>query len=216
MQRQISSRPNDVGNLCVRSMKLAFFGGSFNPPHNGHLALALMLRERFSPDKLLFSVSKNPLKSASEIADAHRLAMTRLLADELNATGKIAEVSDWELHRNAPSYTIETLEYLEQVYPQAKILLAIGEDNFRTFSTWKRYEEILERATLVVFERPNLNVPSNFTLPEKARIYRVPLAIDETSTDLRAKLSKGVYPNGEMPQAILKYIQEHRLYRTDA
>ncbi len=197
-------------------MKLAFFGGSFNPPHNGHLALALILRERFAPDKLLFSVSKNPLKSASEIADAHRLAMTRLLADELNATGKIAEVSDWELHRNAPSYTIETLEYLEQVYPQAKILLAIGEDNFRMFSTWKRYEEILERATLVVFERPNLNLPSNFTPPENARVYRVPLAIDETSTDLRAKLSKGVYPNGETPQAILKYIQEHRLYRTDA
>lgn len=200
----------------MQSMKLAFFGGSFNPPHNGHLALALILRERFSPDKLLLSVSKNPLKSAFEIADEHRLAMTRLLADELNATGNIAEVSDWELRRSAPSYTIETLEHLEQVYPQAEILLAIGEDNFRTFSTWKRYEEILERATLVVFERPNLNMPLDFTPPENARIYRIPLAIDENSTDLRAKLSKGIYPSGEMPQAILKYIQERRLYQTHA
>ncbi len=197
-------------------MKLAFFGGSFNPPHNGHLALALILRERFSPDKLLLSVSKNPLKSAFEIADEHRLAMTHLLADELNATGRIAEVSDWELSRSAPSYTIETLEHLEQVYPQAQILLAIGEDNFRAFSTWKRHEEILERATLVVFERPNLNMLSDFTPPENARVCRVPLAIDETSTDLRAKLSQGVYPNGEMPQAILKYIQEHRLYQHHA
>lgn len=197
-------------------MTIAFFGGSFNPPHNGHLALALLLRERFAPDKLLLSVSKNPLKSALEIADAHRLAMTSLLADELNATGRIAEVSDWELNRSAPSYTIETLEHLEQVYPKAKILLAIGEDNFRTFSTWKRYMEILARAKLIVFERPNLNLPLDFTPPENAHIYRVSLAIDETSTDLRAKLSQGIYPRGQMPQAILKYIQEHRLYQTHA
>ncbi|MGQ9805421.1 MAG: nicotinate (nicotinamide) nucleotide adenylyltransferase [Chlorobiales bacterium] len=197
-------------------MKLAFFGGSFNPPHNGHLALALMLRERFEPDKLLISVSKNPLKSALEIADEHRLAMARLLVDELNATGHIAEVSDWELNRSEPSYTIETLEHLEQVYPKAKILLAIGEDNFRTFSTWKRYEEILERATLVVFERPNLNLPSNFTPPPNAKIQHVALALDENSTELRAKLAKGIYPNGEMPQSILNYIQERRLYQTHA
>ncbi|MFN3561524.1 MAG: nicotinate (nicotinamide) nucleotide adenylyltransferase [Chloroherpetonaceae bacterium] len=197
-------------------MKVAFFGGSFNPPHNGHLAVALLLRERFKPDKLIFSVSKNPLKSEPETSDEHRLAMTRLLADELNATGNIAEVSDWELKRNEPSYTIETLEYLEQVYPQAELLLAIGEDNFRTFSKWKRYEEILRRATLVVFERPNLNMPLDFTPPEEARIYHVPLAVDEASTELRAKLSKGLYPNGELPQAILTYIKERRLYLTYA
>jgi nicotinate-nucleotide adenylyltransferase len=197
-------------------MKLAYFGGSFNPPHNGHLALALLLRERFLPDKLLISVSKNPLKSALEIADEHRLAMTRLFADELNATGHIAEVSDWELKQTNPSYTIETLMHLEQVYPQAEILLAIGEDNFRTFSTWKRYEEILERATLIVFERPNLNLPLNFTPPETARIVRVPLAVDETSTDIRAKFSQGVYPSGETPKIILKYIQERKLYQMHA
>lgn len=203
-------------------MKLAFFGGSFNPPHNGHLALALLLRERFSPDKLLLSVSKNPLKSVLEIADEHRLAMARLLADELNATGNIAEVSDWELSRSEPSYTIDTLEHLEHAYPQADILLAIGEDNFRTFSTWKRYKEILERATLIVFERPNLierpnlNLPLNFTPPETACIYRIPLAIDENSTDIREKLSKGIYPIDELPQPILKYIQERKLYMTHA
>lgn len=197
-------------------MKLAYFGGSFNPPHNGHLALALLLRERFLPDKLLISVSKNPLKSALEIADEHRLAMTRLFADELNATGPIAEVSDWELKQTNPSYTIETLMHLEQVYPQAEILLAIGEDNFRTFSTWKRYEEILERATLIVFERPNLNLPLNFTPPETARIVRVPLAIDETSTDIRAKFSQGVYQSGKTPKIILKYIQERKLYQIHA
>ncbi len=197
-------------------MKLAFLGGSFNPPHNGHLALALILRERFLPDKLILSVSKNPLKSAAEISDEDRLAMTKLLADELNATGPIAEVSDWELKRNQPSYTIETLEYLEQVYPQANILLAIGEDNFRTFSTWKRYEDILERVTLVVFQRPNLTPSADFVPPKNARIYQIPLAIDENSTDIRAKLSKGIYPIGQMPQAILKYIQERRLYQTYA
>lgn len=194
-------------------MNLAFFGGSFNPPHNGHLAVALLLRERFKPDKLIFSVSKNPLKSAFDISDEDRLAMTRLLADELNATGNIAEVSDWELMRNEPSYTIETLEHLAQVYPQARVFLAIGEDNFRTFSKWKRYEEILRRATLVVFERPNANAPMDFTPPETACIYRVPLAIDEASTDLRQKLAQGIYPTGEMPQSILTYIKERGLYR---
>jgi nicotinate-nucleotide adenylyltransferase len=95
-------------------MTLAFFGGSFNPPHNGHLAIALLLREKFLPDKVIFSVSKNPFKSNVEVPDEDRLAMTRLLADELNATGNIAEVSDWELKQDKPSYTIETLEHLSK------------------------------------------------------------------------------------------------------
>jgi nicotinate-nucleotide adenylyltransferase len=197
-------------------MKLAFFGGSFNPPHNGHLAVALLLRERFKPDTLIFSVSRNPLKPHSEISDEHRLAMTLLLADELNATGKVAEVSDWELNRSQPSYTIQTLEHLEQLYPNAEILLAIGEDNFRTFPKWKRYEEILRRATLVVFERPNQNAPLNFIPPQTACIHRIALAIDEASSELRQKLSQGIYPKGEMPQVILQYIQKHRLYQSHA
>jgi nicotinate-nucleotide adenylyltransferase len=197
-------------------MTLAFFGGSFNPPHNGHLAIALLLREKFLPDKVIFSVSKNPFKSNVEVPDEDRLAMTRLLADELNATGNIAEVSDWELKQDKPSFTIETLEHLEELYPNAKVLLAIGEDNFRTFSKWKRYEEILERATLVVFERPNANTPMDFTPPETARIYRVPLWIDENSTELRTQLSKGIDPKGEMPHTILTYIQQRRLYQSHA
>jgi nicotinate-nucleotide adenylyltransferase len=197
-------------------MTLAFFGGSFNPPHNGHLAIALLLRERFQPDKLMFSVSKNPFKSVVDVSDEDRLAMTRLLANELNATGNIAEVSDWELKQDKPSYTIETIEHLSQQYPKAKVLLAIGEDNFRTFSKWKRYEEILERATLIVFERPNATTPMDFTPPETACIYRVPLWIDENSTELRAQLSKGIYPKGEMPQSILTYIQNRRLYQRHA
>jgi nicotinate-nucleotide adenylyltransferase len=197
-------------------MTLAFFGGSFNPPHNGHLAIALLLREKFLPDKVIFSVSKNPFKSNVEVPDEDRLAMTRLLADELNATGNIAEVSDWELKQDKPSFTIETLEHLEELYPNAKVLLAIGEDNFRTFSKWKRYEEILERATLVVFERPNANTPMDFTPPETACIYRVPLWIDENSTELRAQLSKGIDPKGEMPHTILTYIQQRRLYQSHA
>jgi nicotinate-nucleotide adenylyltransferase len=197
-------------------MTLAFFGGSFNPPHNGHLAIALLLREKFLPDKVIFSVSKNPFKSNVEVPDEDRLAMTRLLADELNATGNIAEVSDWELKQDKPSFTIETLEHLEELYPNAKVLLAIGEDNFRTFSKWKRYEEILERATLVVFERPNANTPMDFTPPETACIYRVPLWIDENSTELRTQLSKGIDPKGEMPHTIFTYIQQRRLYQSHA
>ncbi len=197
-------------------MTLAFFGGSFNPPHNGHLAIALLLREKFMPDKLVLSVSKNPLKPAHGVSDEDRLAMTQLLADELNATGPIAEVSDWELRQDKPSYTIETLEHLEQLYPNSRILLAIGEDNFRTFSKWKRYQEILERTTLVVFDRPDANSPMDFTLPETARLYRVPLWIKENSTELRAQLSKGLYPKGKMPHSILTYIQKRRLYQNHA
>lgn len=194
-------------------MTIAFFGGSFNPPHNAHLAMALLLRELFLPDKIILSVSNNPLKPDSEISDDDRLAMTRLLADEINATGHVAETSDWELARNAPSYTIETLERLERLYPNARLLLAIGEDNFRSFSRWKRHDEILRRAELVVFERPDASAPTDFAPPKTATIHRVPLALRENSTDLRHKLARGLCPKGEMPQSILTYVKKRNLYR---
>ncbi|MCS6990052.1 MAG: nicotinate (nicotinamide) nucleotide adenylyltransferase [Chloroherpetonaceae bacterium] len=194
-------------------MTIAFFGGTFNPPHNAHLAIALLLRELFLPDKIILSVSRNPLKPDADISDDDRLAMTKLLADEINATGEIAEVSDWELRRDAPSYAIETITHLEQVYPRARWLWAIGDDNFRTFSQWKRYDEILRRVELVVFGRPNSNAPADFAPPEGAKIHRVPLAMNVASTELRQKLSQGIYPRSEMPELILTYVKTRGLYR---
>jgi nicotinic acid mononucleotide adenylyltransferase len=92
-------------------------------------------------------------------------------------------------------------------------MLAIGEDNFRSFSKWKDYEEILEIASLIVFERPDAQALPDFTPTASMKIFRVALSIDEASTELRAKISRGIYPSAELPQALLRYIAEKQLYR---
>jgi len=87
-------------------VRIGVFGGSFDPPHNGHLALCLLAREQLGLDRLLISVSKNPFKSSSDAPDSQRKIMARLLAAEINVTGDFVAVSDWELDRSGPSYTI--------------------------------------------------------------------------------------------------------------
>ncbi|NTW49693.1 MAG: nicotinate (nicotinamide) nucleotide adenylyltransferase [Chlorobiales bacterium] len=194
-------------------MKIALFGGTFDPPHNGHLAVCTLTRELFSPDRMILSVSKNPLKETASAPEYHQLEMTRLFCEELNKTGNIFEVSDWELRRDGPSYTVDTLAYLQSQFPQATLQLCIGEDNYRIFTRWKNYEKILEMAELVVFARPHKENGLNEILGlHPNRLHWVDLDLPLSSTELRHEIASGTVRWTKMPGAISRYIQANRLY----
>ncbi|NTW49185.1 MAG: nicotinate (nicotinamide) nucleotide adenylyltransferase [Chlorobiales bacterium] len=194
-------------------MKIALFGGTFDPPHNGHLAVCTLTRELFSPDRMILSVSKNPLKDTIATSEHHQLEMTRLFCEELNQTGNVFEMSDWELRREGPSYTIDTLAYLQTQFPQATILLCIGEDNYRIFTKWKDYEKILEMTELVVFARPQKeNGQNNIPGLQPNRLHWVELDLPLSSTELREEIASGNVRWTEMPGTVARYIQAHQLY----
>ncbi|MFN3386756.1 MAG: nicotinate (nicotinamide) nucleotide adenylyltransferase [Candidatus Thermochlorobacter sp.] len=195
---------------------IVLFGGTFDPPHLGHLALCTLTRELLQPDKVILSVSRNPLKSGATASNQQRFEMVSLLVEELNETGNCFVASDWELKQNDPSYTLETLQYLATQYPNAKLLLAIGEDNYRIFSKWKSPDKILDMAELVVFSRQlQPNTPS--LLPEfpNAKLHFIKLDLPISSTALRLELA---HPERrrlafrKMPSLIARYISTHNLY----
>jgi nicotinate-nucleotide adenylyltransferase len=137
-------------------MKLAVFGGSFNPPHIGHLIVLESVRDQLQFEKvLLIPSAEPPNKPAPTLAaPPHRLEMTRLAVE-----GKAEyEVSDIEIRRRGISYTVDTIKEISALYRGSSISLIIGADNLLEFETWKSPSEILSRADLVVMSRPGFNV----------------------------------------------------------
>ena len=198
-------------------MRLAVFGGTFDPPHNGHLALCLYARELLRIDRLVISVSNNPLKDSPHSADRDRVKMAELLAETINRTGTIAEVCNWEIHRGHPSYTIDLVAYLEEIYSFPDITLLIGEDNYREFRQWRSWEELVRRCTIVIFGRAaDENAESDVAGLEslhKDKFFRIDFNLSLSSTEIRQRIVSGEDCSGLMPSAIWRYIVEEGLYR---
>lgn len=134
-------------------MKVGLFFGSFNPIHIGHLIIANTILEKTDIQKVMFVVSpQSPFKkNTSLIPEYDRLEMVRLaIYDNLEF-----EVSDIEFHMPKPSYTVDTLAYLTEKFPEREFSLIIGEDNLVHFNKWKNYEAILKYHPLIVYPRPN-------------------------------------------------------------
>ncbi len=132
--------------------KIGIFGGSFNPPHLGHIQAARAFQQALAPDLLLLIPSAQPphkpLAPASPDAET-RLALTKIAAQTLKNT----EVSDIELRRNGPSYTVDTITALRERFPNDELLLLIGTDMLLTFSAWCRPQELARQVTLAVVSR---------------------------------------------------------------
>jgi nicotinate-nucleotide adenylyltransferase len=194
-------------------VRIGVFGGSFDPPHNGHLALCLLAREQLGLDRLLISVSKNPFKSSSDAPDSQRKIMARLLAAEINVTGDFVAVSDWELDRSGPSYTIDLLRHLLQEYGNAELVLLVGEDSYRAMPGWKASEEIPGLCTIAVFTRPTGFSgidPDAGTLPT-ARFVDFDMPV--SATEVRELMKNGRSAAHLIPPSIARYIDAHGLYR---
>ncbi len=191
-------------------------GGTFNPPHMGHLNAATAAKENIPLDKLILIPAGIPphKKMAENSATVEqRLEMTRLCAEEIGA-----EVSDVEIRREGKSFTVDTLAHFRDVYPDAELWLIMGTDMFLTVETWRRAEEILKKTCIAAVPRNDgdmkkLREHSEF-LREKygarTRIIDV-AAVTISSTELRPDVAdeKSL---GYLPERVREYIAEHKLY----
>ncbi len=192
-------------------MNIGIFGGSFNPPHVGHLIVLESVRDQLPLDKILLIPSATPpnKRDGSLAPAACRLEMTRLAVEGIPGY----EVSDLEIRRGGISYTVDTIMSLSSLYPGASLSLIIGVDNFLDFLTWKSPDEILARVDLVVMNRPGFSTgdAKNVVL-RKARVVNVP-QIGISGTDIRRRVKLGRSIRFLVPAAVEQYILRKGLYR---
>lgn len=190
-------------------MDIVFYGGSFNPIHNGHLALAQSIIDQALGDMVLISVTpQNPLKQADGlVSDTHRCEMVRLA---LENNSQIA-LTDIEQHLPRPCYTIHTLNALQQRYPNDRIRLLIGGDNAKILHRWYAYEEILDRFGILVYPRPDADMDA-IPRHKNIKIINAPL-YDISSTEIREKIRNYLSCEGLIPQKVEEYILQHELYK---
>ena len=197
-------------------MNIGIFGGSFNPPHKGHLVAAKAFFEKAKLDSLIITVAGRPPHKELDLkcSDADRLEMTRL---GFLPMGNKATVSDMEITRQGKSYTFDTLNQLKELYPDDKLFLYCGSDMLTSFKKWYRYGDILKMCTLCVMKRADL-VPDweqSLTELEKEAPNGI-IVIDaphyeESSTAIREALEKGLEPMGLVDE-VYDYIKNRRLY----
>ena len=185
---------------------IGIFGGSFNPIHNGHIALAKAFLEKENLDEVWFMVSpQNPFKVNQQLlADHLRLELVRkAIADNPHF-----KASDYEFQLPKPSYTWNTLQHLSHDYPTHRFTLLVGGDNWAAFDRWYHAEDILSNYKIVVYPRRGQEIDKS-TLPTNVSLLQTPL-IDVSSTDVRQRVEQGEDISKLVPEEILNNIQ--RLY----
>ena len=166
---------------------IGIFGGSFNPIHIGHLALANYLCEFGDLDEVWFMVSpQNPLKRDSKLWDDELRLELAHLAVEGYPKFKVCDI-EFQLPR--PSFTINTLNTLQEKYPDKEFTLIIGADNWRLFPRWRAADEIIAWHKVLVYPRPGFPIDEN-ELPSSIRLVNTPL-LEVSSTFIRESLEAG-------------------------
>lgn len=193
-------------------MKIGLFFGTFNPVHNGHLAIANHMAEFSDLDQVWFVVTpQSPFKKKSTLlSNNHRYQM---IDRALEHYPKL-RVSDIEFGLSKPNYTINTLLYLEEKYPDLMFALIMGEDNLKSFHKWKNYETILDNHEIYCY--PRITEGKAKTIFEKhPKIHKIDAPIIQISATLirqGIKNNKNVEPM--LPKEVWKYIDEMNFYRT--
>lgn len=189
--------------------KVALFGGSFNPIHIGHLALANYICEEQWVDELWFLLTpENPLKQHKNQLDEHvRLEMVQAAIKGYHKF----KASDFEFHLPRPSYTINTLKALNENYPEYEFHLVIGADNWVAFDQWKSYKEILANFHILIYPRNGYTIDSD-SLPPNVQFIETP-QIEVSSTFIRESLKKRMDIRYFLHAEVYTYIQNNKLYQ---
>ena len=175
--------------------KIGIFGGSFNPIHNGHVAIAKAVLEQCGLDEVWLMVSpQNPLKQQEDLLDDQlRLEMAQKALEGVEGV----KACDYEFHLPKPSYTWNTLQHLSTDYPDHRFVLLIGGDNWAHFERWRRWKDILRHYDVVVYPRD-----------EYTGTVDVPL-LNVSSTDIRRRIKDGESISGLVPTAIESLVRQY-------
>ncbi len=201
-------------NQASSPRTIGIFGGTFDPPHAAHLAVACAALRQGGVDEVWMMVSPcNPFKSGRRMSpESDRLAMTRLAVESLpDECRRRIKVSDFEMRLPRPSYTIATLRALSAAFPGCSFRLIIGGDNLAAFGRWKNPDEIISHYGLIVYPRPGEEASASDKMPPGCVILKgVPMKAD-SSTAIRHDLANGIIPDG-LPDRVARYINDKGLY----
>nr|WP_229509257.1 nicotinate-nucleotide adenylyltransferase [Massilia sp. CCM 8734] len=216
-------------------MCVALLGGSFDPVHNGHVALATLFATLLEPDQLRILPAGSPWqKNGLQASDADRIAMLRLaFAGEAADIAQAVTLDLQEIERGTPTYTIDTLRSVRaELGPQASIVFLMGSDQLQQLDSWREWRQLFELAHIGVAARPGFSM-ADAALPaavaEELTMRRGSLAqlrntpsgraylaetldVDISATQIRAALQRGEKANSLISPVVLDYIQQHNLY----
>jgi len=192
-------------------MKIGIYGGTFNPPHVGHLITAESVREALALDRIIFIPSYiSPHKQEGEEQSSHhRFTMTKMAI----ASNNRFDISRKEIEKGDTSYTIDTLKHLRKIYDNGSMYLIIGMDNYITFHLWKEPKQILEQSTVVVMNRPNYPQRINEIIGTTNVIFVDVPDIDVSSSNIRQRIKAGKSVKYLVPDEVERYIIDNGLYK---
>lgn len=191
--------------------KIGLYLGTFNPIHNGHIALANYFINSTDLDEVWVVLTpQNPFKKNNNlIQDNHRLEMANNTFNHL----KNIKVSDIEFQLDKPNYTIDTINRLSKDFPNQQFTLLIGEDNLVNFHHWKDYSKILDLVEVYVYPRTtDINIDQELITNNKINILDAP-KIETSSDQIRKRIKEGDDIQSYLPKEIYKYIIEKKLYK---
>ncbi len=206
--------------------KLGILGGSFNPPHRGHLALALDAREELGLERVLLMPLHTPAHklAAGDPGPLHRLAMCRLAVEGEHSV----EASALEIERGGPSYTADTLSEIHAGDPEVDLTFIVGADTALTLPRWRRPERVLALARLAVASRPGTDgaqvldalgsIPLAADGPRAQAdvVFLSMPPIDVSSSQVRERVAAGEPIGDLVAEPVARYIAEHRLYGAES
>lgn len=184
-------------------MRLALYGGSFDPIHHGHLILARDAIEQLDLDRVIFfpaAISPHKLDTTPSPA----LVRCEMVAAAIQGESRF-ELDDSEIHRSGPSFTIDTVELVRARHPEARLFYLIGHDNLAKLHTWHRYEELRALVEFVVFGRGAIDTPHSYPA--------LPRRLDISATEIRERVARGASIRYFVPETVHKIIEHHRLYQ---
>ncbi len=196
--------------MTTPARKIGLFGGTFDPPHTAHVALATLALRELALDELRWIPAGEPWQKARIITPAaHREAMVRLAMGE---EPRFA-LERCEILRRGPSYTLDTVRAMQAAEPGALWFLIIGQDQYAGLHTWRDWRELLGLVTLAVANRPGPpQAPHADVLAFSHRAVPLPM-LDIASTDIRARVAAGQDISSLVPDGVARYIEAHYLYQ---
>jgi nicotinate-nucleotide adenylyltransferase len=218
MTEALASAAEEVEVAAPRRRRIGVLGGTFDPPHVGHLWLATLAADAVGLDRVLFMPAAQPPHKGGQLVSraTDRLLMTRLAI----AGDPGFELCPIEMERPGPSYTIDSIDELERVYAgQAQLFLLMAADSLNAIDTWREPDRLLERIEWVVGPRPGSELPDRSALEERfgERASRIHLlsgpSLDVSSSEIRRRVAAGEAIRYLVPRGVEELIVERGLYR---